>query len=156
MLQDLIKEAIAREEKYQATRRAEWKLVKKLGKGINGKIFPEGTKVYFNPSSITIRVPWGVDNLRQARIAMGDGWQFSANYTEDSGTLSKSYHQYGEADATGYRCYISLSLIMDASELNEESCKRIEIGEKTFTQKQYKVICADHVTEMRGQAEEVK
>jgi hypothetical protein len=58
-------------------------------------------------------------------------------------------------DAAGHRPYCYLSLIMDSSELNEGTCKRIEVGEKTFTQKIYQVVCDEGFTEMMGKAEEM-
>lgn len=152
---NIITEAIARENQYQAERRADWRLVKEALRKMNANLFPANTKIYPSTNTITIRVPWGVDNLRQARIAMGDGWTFSSNYQETGGSLTKSYYWRGPVDPiTLNAAYIGLSLIMDASELDENTCKRIEVGEKTFTQKVYKVICSGEVSEMLGKAEE--
>jgi hypothetical protein len=154
----LISEAIKTEQRYQEEKRIDWMFTKKMMRQIMEDLLPEGTKVYCGFGSVTIRVPWGVENLRQARKAMGSGWRFGNNYTDTSGTLTKSYYIYdGEVDYTSTKhrgsCY--LSLIMDATELTSESCKRIEVGEKVFTQKVYKVICEDSVTEILGKAEQM-
>jgi len=157
-LNGLISTAIKSETEYQEGKRADWQFTKKLMRQFLEDLFPEGTKIWCGAGSVTIRVPWGVDNIRQARKAMGSGWRFSSNYTETSGTLTKTYYKYDEDVPNGahrHRSYVSVSLIMDASELNPETCKRIEVGEKTFTQKVYKVVCDDGVTEMLGKAEEM-
>lgn len=154
----IIAEAIKAEQSYQEGKRLDWAFTKKLMRQMIDDLFPEGTKIGCNAGGITIRVPWGIENIRQARKAMGSGWKFSNNYTDTSGTLTKSYYRYDESVEGGYevhRPYVYLSLIMDATELQENTCKRIEVGEKTFTQKIYQVICDDGFTEVTGQAEEL-
>jgi hypothetical protein len=157
-LNGMIAKAIKSEQDYQETKRADWQFTKKALRGMLEDLFPEGTKIWVGAGSITIRVPWGVDNIRQARKAMGSGWKFSSNYTETSGTLTKTYYMYDVSvptDSYRHTAYVCVSLIMDASELNPETCKKIEIGEKTFTQKVYKIVCDDGVQEMLGAAEEL-
>lgn len=157
-MQGIIHTAIQNEQKYQENRRADWAFTKKVMRQILEDLLPEGTTVYCGIGSITIRVEWGVENLKQARKAMGNGWKFSSNYTETSGTLTKSYYRYDESIPNDYhqhRPYVSLSLVMDAGKLDPNTCKRIEVGEKTFTQKIYQVICEDGVKEIMGKAEEM-
>lgn len=157
-MQGLIHKAILSEQEYQENRRADWMFTKKVIRQIDESKFPEGTSIYCGAGNITIRVEWGVDNIRKARQAMGDGWKFSNNYTDSNGTLTKTYYIYDESIPRDYhmhRPYVSLSLVMDAGKLDPNTCKRIEVGEKTYTQKIYQVICEDGVKEMLGKAEEL-
>jgi len=157
----IIATSIKNEQTYQEEKRQDWMLTKKVLRTFLEELFPEGTSIYCGSGSITIRVPWGINNLQQARKAMGSGWKFSSNYTSADGTLTKSYHKYDdgtdtlEYDMNSYvrRSYVGLSLIMDAGKLDPDTCKRIEVGEKTYTQKIYQIICEDGVKEMLGKAE---
>jgi len=157
-LNGIIAKAIKSEQDYMEEKRVDWMFTKKCARQILEDLLPEGSNLYLSYSGITIRVKWGVENLRQARKAVGSGWTFSNNYTDTNGTLTKSYYRYDESvplDAHRRRAHCSLSLIMDAGELDPNTCKRIEVGEKTFTQKIYKVICDGQVEEMMGKAQEL-
>lgn len=154
----LIANAIKTEQSYMEDKRADWAFTKKSLRQFQEDLFPEGTTIYCGAGTITIRVPWGVNNLRQARLAMGSGWDFGSNWTDSSGTLTKSYIKQDlslPADSYQRRSNIYLSLIMDATAIASDTCKRIEVGEKTYTQKIYKVICDDGVQEILGAAEEM-
>jgi hypothetical protein len=154
----MIAESIQKEQDYQENRRADWMYTKKVMRQILEDLLPQGATIYCGAGTITIRVPWGIDNLRQARQAVGSGWKFSNNYNETNGTLTKTYYRYDESVpeySHRHRPYINLNLVMDATELNPDTCKRIEVGEKTFTQKVYQVICDGTVQEMLGKAEEM-
>jgi hypothetical protein len=157
-LTGLIATSIKNEQSYQEHKRIDWLFTKKVMRQFLEDLFPQGTTVYCGAGSITIRVPWGINNLREARKAIGSGWRFSGNWTDNSGTLTKSYYRSDDslpADTHQYRPSVFLSLIMDATELDPETCKKIEVGEKVFTQKIYKVICDDGVQEIAGAAEEL-
>lgn len=157
-LTGILAEAIKREQEYQEGRRADWIFTKKVMRTILEDLLPEGTKIYCGAGSISIHVKWGVDNLRQARKAMGSGWEFGSNYKSDNGTLTKSYYRYDESvprDSYRHRSYVSLSLVMDSAELDPNTCKKIEVGEKTYTQKIYQVVCSDGIQEILGKAEEL-
>jgi hypothetical protein len=154
----IINTAIRSEQEYQEGRRADWMFTKKVMRQIDESKFSDGTTIYCGAGNVTIRVKWGVENLRSARQAMGDGWKFSSNYTSDNGTLTKSYYRYDPAlpdDSFQRRGYCGLNLVMDATELNEDSCKKIEVGEKTYTQKIYKIVCDGKAEEILGEAKEL-
>lgn len=151
----IVDNAIKAETKYMEEKMQDFAFARKCAKLMDESLFPEKTTLYMNSGSITIRVPWGLDNLAAARKGMGKGWEYVSSYTDNNGTLTKSY-RYNSEETGDYGwparvCY--LNLIMDSSELDPNTCKRIEVGEKVYTQKIYQVICEDGIKEILGQAE---
>lgn len=155
----IVQKAIQSEETNRKERLLDWKYTQQILKEIDEDLLPEGCTLYVGSSNITIRVPWGLEYLGQARRAMGSRWKFSSNYTDTNGTLTKTYYtsnlpEHYDQRVTGkHYSSVWLSLIMDSEKLEEGSCRRIEVGEKTYTQKVYQVVCDDSVKEVLGKAE---
>ena len=154
-LNGMVAKAIKSERDYLAEKAKDFAFARKCVSKFDESLFPEKTTIYMSAGSVTIRVPWGLDNLTAARKAMGKGWEYTSSYTSTEGTLTKSYRLNSEDKVTygwpTHVCY--LNLVMDATELDPNSCKRIEVGEKTYTQKVYQVICEDGIKEILGAAE---
>jgi len=149
----LVKEAIQAEERYMREKKLDWEFTKEVLAQINESLLPEGSRIYVGSSNITIRIPWGLEFLAAGRRAMGQGWKFSANYTDNSGTLTKTYYRTNSDTMNPVYRSTWLNLIMDSEKLDPDTCRRIEVGEKTYTQKIYQVICEDGVKEVLGKAE---
>ena len=155
MKNELITNAIRSEETYIKERMLDWKFTKEVAKTILGYLLPAESVVSVGSGSITIRVPWGLENLQLARKAIGSGWEVGGSYTASDGTITKTYYRYQQNPYPQANRSVYLNLVMDATQLDPDSCKRIEIGEKTFTQKVYQVVCNDEIKEVLGKAEEM-
>jgi len=127
-------------EEWETKKREKFQKIKAAARNILEDMLPEGYRFSCDSYGMTIYVPWSKENLSLTRKACGSGWTFRSQYKDDSGTLSRSYIFNNDYD-------IQLSIILDAQQLVEGSCRRILVEEKaeTYTQvrKYYKVICDD-------------
>jgi hypothetical protein len=147
----LISNAIKNQKDYMARQRARFTFIEQAAKRIDESWFPKDTRFYMESYGITIYIPWSKSNLIAIRKAIGAGWKYNNQYQNSNGTLTKNYYMYMEDE------YITLTLIMDAEQLVEGTCKRILVESKVelveVTKQTYKVICEDGTEMMEVESE---
>lgn len=145
-----IYEAVKSQRNALAQSEKEFKVLKGLVRNIDESKFPEGTEFWMGTYTVSIRIPWGVENLRAARSAVGAPWSFSDKHEESDGSIVYRYIHFqntGEMTEWGSerRMYFSLSINMSAIQLDPGTCTRVLVGEeeRSYKVQTWKVICAD-------------
>lgn len=136
-----IGQIIQSHEEYLARKKARWQSVKKIMRLILSDLLPKDYRLYCEDYGVTLYIPWSMENLENARKAIGSGWHLDSTYTNDDGSMTRNYSQ------TVDDFHINFSIIMDAQKLVSGACRKILIQEETkmiaHTTKKYKVICED-------------
>lgn len=143
----MIGKVVKEHEDYVARQKNRFQAIKMACRNILEDMLPKDTRFYVDSYGITMYVPWSKENLGQARKACGSGWEYDSQYKDDSGTLTRHYHQYFSVGDAANNEYVTLSIILDPQKLVEGSCRKILVEEKevteTYMKKVYKVICDD-------------
>jgi hypothetical protein len=146
----IIREAIKKQEEYIRNRNRDFKITKSLMRNFKDSGFPADTQIWVDSYSIQIIVPWGVRNMRMARLAVGKGWEFSWKSEDPDGSISYSYYQHvptGKIDEWGNmeKTHINLNIRMNAQKLPEGTCQRILVHEeeRTYKVQKFKIVCTE-------------
>ena len=149
-MQTLITDAIKKEKEneryYQNTRKAVRFAVLDLLD--SNRVLPDDSRFSIDTSSINIRVPWGKENFSIARRFLGSGWKREHQHVDNNGSITITYARHVDInlEAENYwerQAFVSLYLTLDATQIEEGTCKRILVKEEDVTYKRqtYTVVC---------------